>query len=68
MKLSRNRLQLIRWTSAALSFAILVSSLLWDISEGWAVLLFFGFLVIGAPAALITLHLMQLKSSKAERI
>jgi hypothetical protein len=64
--LSRNQLQLIRWTSGGLAAAIIVSSWLLDIRGGWAVLWFFGFLLVGAPGALITLHLME-QNSKARR-
>jgi hypothetical protein len=66
VSLSRHQLQLIRWTSATLCGAIVVSSWFLDIHGGWAALWFFSFLLVGAPAALITLHLMDTKS-KAER-
>jgi hypothetical protein len=66
VRLSRNQLQFIRWTSGVLALAILASSWFWDARGGWAVLCFFGFLVIGTPGALITLHLMDSKSSTAE--
>ena len=67
MSLSRGQLQLVRWTSAALSMAIVLSALIWKPDGGLAVLAFFGFMIIGAPAALITLHLMELKSKEGRR-
>ena len=66
MSLSRNQLQLVRWTSATLFFAIVVSAMTWKPTGGWGLLAFFGFLIVGAPAALINLHLMEMKS-KARR-
>lgn len=54
--MSRFQLQLIRWSSLVLSTACVVA--------GWAhphrgigLVLFFGMLILGAPGALITLHL-----------
>jgi hypothetical protein len=60
------RLQVIRWTSAALCVLLVVASWIWDIRGGWGVLWFFALLIIGAPAALISLHFMESKS-KARR-
>ena len=65
--LSRNQLQLIRWISAVLCAAMLVSSWFWQIRGGWAVLWFFGFALVSAPAALITLRIYGERWSKGER-
>ena len=63
MSLSRRELQAIRWTSAALALALVSLSWFWKLEGGWGVLWFFGFLIVGAPGALITLHLMDKKAS-----
>ena len=54
--MTRHRLELVRWTLAVLSFAAVVG--MWrEPSGGWALLLFFAFLVTGIPAAMLSLHL-----------
>jgi hypothetical protein len=62
VSLSRSQLQLIRWSSAAATGGIIIASWIWNPHGGWAVLCFFGFLIVGAPAALITLYLMNPKA------
>lgn len=59
MSLPRSQLQLIRWTSALLSGAIVLNTMVSKPEGGWAVLSFFGAMIVGAPAALLTLHLME---------
>jgi hypothetical protein len=58
---TRRRLELIRWACAGVCLAIVVARLwypslpLW--TGGFGVLLFFAFVVVGFPAAMLTLHL-----------
>lgn len=55
--MSRFRLQVIRWVSGALAGACVVTVLVAHPRGGAAVALLFGMLILGAPGALITLHL-----------
>ena len=57
--MSDRRLELIRWTSAFACLGIVVAQM-WnpELREGGlGAMLFFGFLLFGFPAAMITLHL-----------
>ena len=67
MTLSRTRLQVIRWTCAAISFAIFILVWSWNPRGGWAVLCLFGLIVTGAPAAIISLQLNGAKWFGLER-
>jgi hypothetical protein len=63
---TEKKLQVARWTSAILALAVWVICHILKPEGGWAVLGFFGFLIFGAPGALLTLHLIELKKkSKA---
>jgi len=57
--MSRGRLELIRWVSAAVAAAIFPVPIIlgWRPEGGWGVLAFFGFILFGAPVAMLTLHL-----------
>ena len=57
MSVSRQRLEIIRWTLGLLSMAIIVCSWVWEIRGGWAVLWMGLFILTGFPAAMLTLHL-----------
>jgi len=58
-RVSRRKLELIRWALAAGAFACpLVLLLRPGYSEGgWGALLFFLFVILGIPAAMLSLHL-----------
>ena len=57
MSVSRSRLELIRWVLISLTFAVVVASWVWDIRDGWAVLWVGLFILMGFPAAMLSLHL-----------
>ncbi len=53
--MSKFKLELIRWASAAACFACWWA--MTQIKTDWAVLLFFGGFILGLPGAMLTLHL-----------
>ena len=55
--MSKLQLEAIRWTFAALSASCIVAAWVFEPRGGMALALFFLFLVFGAPAAMLTLHL-----------
>jgi hypothetical protein len=57
--MSNRQLEMIRWASGGASLAIALVLMLNPALRqgGFGVLLFFGFVVLGFPAAMITMHL-----------
>ena len=55
--MTRFRLELISWTLFFLSMAVMVAIWALEPTGGWALLLFFSFIVTGVPGAMLSLHL-----------
>ena len=57
--MSNRQLEAIRWVCFAASAICLVVPWWWPAlgKGGWGVLLFFAFIIFGAPAAMLSLHL-----------
>jgi len=59
--MSRPQLEAIRWTLAVLSLGCIVAGWVFQPRGGAALALFFLFFVLGAPDAMLTLHLRPSK-------
>ena len=57
MSISKAKLEVIRWSLAAIAFGCVVLTWYVEVRGGWGVLLGAVFIIAGFPAAMLTLHL-----------